>query len=308
MRPFGRDLAKGFDAPTDLPQDADEAAAWQRANRAWWERHPMRYDWNAGIDAPEFSREFFQQIDRRFFGSVSEYLPWTRQPFDQLIPFAELAGKDVLEIGVGNGSAAQLLAQAARSFTGVDLTEYAIRSTSARMRVFGLGNARVVRADAEQLPFPDASFDFVWSWGVVHHSSNTNRVLQQIARVLRPGGRAVLMVYYRGLYCYYVMNGLFRGVLQGQWRHARSAHAIAQGSTDGAIARFYSAREWRELCGRYFDVTGIRVMGDRANLLPLPAGLFKDRVSRLIPNGITRLLSNDLRMGPYLVSSLVKAR
>jgi hypothetical protein len=143
---------------------------------------------------------------------------------------------------------------------------------------------------------------------VVHHSSNTERVLQQIARVLRPGGRAVLMVYYRGLYSYYVMNGLFRGVLQGQWRHARSAHEIAQSSTDGAIARFYSAREWREQCGRHLEVTGIRVMGDCANLLPLPAGAFKERVSRLIPNAVTRLLSNDLRMGPYLVSSLVKAR
>ena len=69
--------------------------------------------------------------------------------------------------------------------------------------MFGLkGNIR--RADAEKLPFFSASFDFAWSWGVIHHSSSFEKCIAEIARVLRPGGRLMLMVYYRPSIAYHV--------------------------------------------------------------------------------------------------------
>jgi len=46
----------------------------------------------------------------------------------------------------------------------------------------------------------------VWSWGVIHHSANPANVLKEIQRVLRPGGRAITMVYYRGWWNYFVME------------------------------------------------------------------------------------------------------
>jgi ubiquinone/menaquinone biosynthesis C-methylase UbiE len=52
-----------------------------------------------------------------------------------------------------------------------------------------------VRADAENLPFADASFDLVYSNGVVHHTPGTQRAITEMYRVLRPGGRAIVMVY-----------------------------------------------------------------------------------------------------------------
>src|SRR5206468_2314200 len=129
---------------------------------------------------------------------------------DPLIDFDQLQNKDVLEIGVGNGSHAALLARHSGSFTGIDLTDYAVESTSKRLKCFGL--AGIVRQmDAEQMPFADRSFDFVWSWGVIHHSSDTRKILSEIARVLRPGGRAVTMVYHRNWWNYYLFGGLING-------------------------------------------------------------------------------------------------
>src|SRR5205085_5796642 len=55
--------------------------------------------------------------------------------------------------------------------------------------------ATFVHHDAETLPFPDNSFDIVYSNGVIHHTPNTRQVVSEIKRVLRPGGRAIVMVY-----------------------------------------------------------------------------------------------------------------
>ncbi len=117
-----------------------------------------------------------------------------------LLPFArfeEANGKDVLEIGVGMGSDHQRLAQACpRSLKGIDLTERAIEHTRARFEAFGLRSELAI-GNAESLAFADNSFDFVYSWGVIHHSPDTRRAAQEILRVLRPGSIARVMIYHR---------------------------------------------------------------------------------------------------------------
>lgn len=111
--------------------------------------------------------------------------------------FHEGAGRDVLEIGVGMGADTLEWAKSIpRSLTGVDLTPRAVDLTSARLETYGLPG-RVECADAENLPFPDESFDIVYSWGVLHHSPNTPRAISEVHRVLKPGGIARIMVYHR---------------------------------------------------------------------------------------------------------------
>ena len=51
--------------------------------------------------------------------------------------------------------------------------------------------------NAEILSFEDESFDFVYSWGVLHHSPNTRKCFDEIYRVLRPGGKAKIMIYHK---------------------------------------------------------------------------------------------------------------
>jgi ubiquinone/menaquinone biosynthesis C-methylase UbiE len=136
--------------------------------------------------------------------------------------FEDGRGKDVLEIGVGMGADHLEWAKSSpRSLTGIDLTPRAIEHTSARIAAYGL-TSRLECADAEHLPFPDNSFDIVYSWGVLHHSPDTPRAITEVHRVLRPGGVARIMIYH-----YWSVTGyllwLRYGLLSG--RSLRSVYA-----------------------------------------------------------------------------------
>lgn len=128
--------------------------------------------------------------------------------------FEEGRGKDVLEVGVGMGADHLRWAQARpRTLTGVDLTPRAVEHTRQRLALEGESSQLRV-GDAENLPFPDASFDLVYSWGVLHHSPDTARAIREVWRVLRPGGTARVMIYHtRSLvgYMLWARYGLLAG-------------------------------------------------------------------------------------------------
>jgi SAM-dependent methyltransferase len=292
-------------APTALPESEIQREEWQETSRVWWESQPMRYDWKKKIPYREFTKDFYLEIDKRFFKNAEEYLPPEKIPFDSFINFNSLKDKDVLEIGIGNGSHAQLIAEYSKSFTGIDITDYAVKSTSERMRIFGL-KSDIIKMDAEHLKFNDNSFDFVWSWGVIHHSADTSKALKEIHRVLRPGGKAVIMVYYRSWWGYYVMEFIW-GIISGNLIRTKSLHKSVQLHTDGAIARYYAFSEWRALVEKLFKAESIGVFGPKNDVLPLPSGKLKSAISGLIPNRLNRFLTHYLRMGTFLVSIMTKA-
>ncbi len=268
----------------------------------------MRYDFSDRIQASEFSKAFYREIDARFFSDVKTFMPWKEIPFDPLIEFASLHDKDVLEIGVGNGSHAQLLSSFAQSYTGIDLTDYAVKSTTKRLQHLDRKgpNVKVTRMDAEKMDFPDESFHLVWSWGVIHHSANTRKILEEIHRVLRPGGVAITMVYHRNLWNYYIFAGLVGGIFQGTLLKTFSVHKARQQLIDGAIARYYSIAEWKALAGDLFSVDEVKIYGSKSELIPLPNCKLKAAAKALIPNSFSRLLTNRCRMGMFLVSTLKK--
>lgn len=305
MNIFKEKIPKGFTGPTALPPSEGEAKRWQEDNYKWWQEHPMRYDWRSDIGYREFSKDFFQEIDRRFFSDSKEYAPWSATPFDTFIDFESLQGKDVLEIGVGNGSHAALLASRARSFTGIDLTDYAVLSTQERFKAFGLTGA-ILKADAECLPFKSESFDYVWSWGVIHHSSNTGKIIEEIHRVLRPGGEALIMTYYRGWWAYYVV-GVLRGLISGMFFRGRSLHNVVQLNTDGAIGRYYTYRNLADLGRNFLTAEFIGIFGPASDFLLLPHGRVKEFVKQLIPNSVARFLTHTLRMGSFIVVRYMKS-
>lgn len=111
--------------------------------------------------------------------------------------FLEGRGKDVLEIGVGMGADRLEWAKSApRSLSGIDLTDRAVEFTRSRLASHGFRSELRV-ADAEALPFADESFDVVFSWGVLHHTPDTVRAIQEVYRVLRPGGVGRVMIYHK---------------------------------------------------------------------------------------------------------------
>ena len=153
--------------------------------RSFWSRTPCG-SWDA--TAPEGTAEYFAQIEQRRY----ELEPFIRRFAD----FRSARDRAVLEIGVGLGTDHVQFARAGADLHGVDLTERGIDLVRRRLELEGLESQLQV-ADAEQLPFADESFDYVYSWGVLHHTPNTPGAVAEAIRVLRPGGRICVMVYAR---------------------------------------------------------------------------------------------------------------
>lgn len=170
----------------------------KRDVREFWNAHPC----GAHLSREERGRrEFFMDYEAKRYALEPHIL--------EVVPFPEGKGKDVLEIGTGLGTdGARWAAEGAR-YTGVDLTPEATRFASENFRVRGL-TGRFLNLDAETLPFENGSFDIVYSHGVIHHTPRTERVVSEIHRVLRPGGRAIVMVYHKSSCNYHVNIMLFR--------------------------------------------------------------------------------------------------
>ena len=253
--------------------------------RRWWTDNPMTYDWRGEIPHEPGSPEHLAEVERRFLAEAWFAQPRGAHAFSGLVPFADLDGKDVLEIGCGTGVHARLLAAADARVATVDLTPTAVDLTKRRLELAGLA-ADVREADAESLPFADASFDFVWSWGVVHHSEHTERVLAEIARVLRPGGRLALMVYHRSSITFWFNYVLYRGVVHGGLLR-ESPDELANRWSDGVIARHYTRRGLSDALAPWFADVETKVMGQIGEAIPLPARLRRP-VARLVPLPLQR--------------------
>jgi SAM-dependent methyltransferase len=296
--------AAGFERPTQLPRDQEEHRRWQAANRAWWELAPMRYDWREKLAESPGTAAYFEEIDRRFLGAARSTMPWRAIPFDTIIPFDDLGDKDVLEIGVGHGTHAQLLAEHAKSFIGIDLTMAAAGMTTKRLKLFDVPGA-VAQMDAECMAFPANAFDYIWSWGVIHISADTRRILAEMHRVLRPGGLCTVMIYHRSWWNYYLF-GFLRGLFQGRWFGRGTIHRMSLSGTDGAIARYYKPDEWRAAVGELFVLESMEVCGLKSDVVPLPYGRLKQALMNLCPDALARFLTRHLRMGSLLVAQMRK--
>jgi ubiquinone/menaquinone biosynthesis C-methylase UbiE len=246
----------------------------QEQVREWWNRNPMSYDVDDPIAFPPGSREYFRELDSRIFHP--RYMRLTAgpsgKPFSLFVDFDALVGRDVLEVGCGSGIAVQLFAETGANVTAVDLTEWAVATTRARLDAFEL-EGTVFEADGEDLPFPDGSFDLVFSWGVIHHSSDMDRALRQLVRVCRPGGQVVLMVYHRHS-LFFLAYRAFQRFLPLARRLGLHFEGARAGETEGLIARHFTVDELR----RKLEAAGlahVRVQpyGQDAELLPLPRAI-----------------------------------
>jgi SAM-dependent methyltransferase len=186
------------------------------------------------------------------------------------------------------GTHAEMLVRRGAHLTAIDQTTFAVKSTKRRLALGNLA-AEVSQQDAETLGFRDASFDVVWTWGVIHHSRSTERCVDQIARVLRPGGRLLMMVYYRPSLVYYLHCGLIRGVLMGKLlRH--SLDQIYLSSSDGFLARVFNKSELRDILSKTFHSLEMTVVGLKAELYPIPRSRFKIGLERCTPDWLANAI------------------
>jgi len=112
---------------------------------------------------------------------------------DALVAAAELrGGEQALDLGCGTGHSTLALAARAGHVVGLDLTEAMLAEARRLAAERGTGNVRFERGDAEDPPYPDASFDVVSSRVSAHHYARPERAVEQAARLLRPGGWLVV--------------------------------------------------------------------------------------------------------------------
>ncbi|MEA2173247.1 MAG: hypothetical protein QOD00_839 [Blastocatellia bacterium] len=245
--------------------------------RAFWQANPCGTKFT---DAAPGTRLFYERVEEHRY--AKEWHIPAAAGFDSARDLR------VLEVGCGLGTDGAQFARAGADYTGVDLTEAAIELARTRFELFDLpGTFRT--ADAESLDFPSESFDLVYSHGVLHHTPDTERAVREVHRVLRKGGRAVVMLYHRDSYNYRVNIRLLRRAgahllkaeaglklvhyltgepVESLREHARNLKAdeasyLSPGEflnrhTDGAgnpLARVYSRSEARELFKDFAEVT-----------------------------------------------------
>jgi ubiquinone/menaquinone biosynthesis C-methylase UbiE len=241
--------------------------------------------------APLGSAAFFDEVEAHRY-RLEPHIP-------ELVRFPEWRGRDVLEAGCGIGTDAMQFLRAGARYTGVDFSPTALELAERRAERED-AEARFVAGSVAALPFADDSFDLVYSNGVIHHLPETGRAIQEFHRVLRPGGKAIVMVYHRGSFNFYVsvmtirrllaavllvpgaepalarMTGERREVLAGHrdllrgqgWRYVADAGAFLSHNTDGPgnpLSKVYSAETMRRAFSMFADVqTKIRFLNLRA--------------------------------------------
>ena len=106
-------------------------------------------------------------------------------------------GKRCLDVGCGGGRYSIAMARlGADQVMGCDISASGL--ADARKRASGLANITFEEASVLELPYRDNSFDFVCCSGVLHHTTDTERGLKELRRVLRPGGKIYLLLYGTG--------------------------------------------------------------------------------------------------------------
>jgi SAM-dependent methyltransferase len=266
---------------------------------------------------------------QRFFDEVEAHRYALEPGIKEIVGFERWADKDVLEAGCGIATDGMQFVRAGARYTGMDFSPSALSLARHRFDMAGK-DVRLERGSIAELPFPDDSFDLVYSNGVIHHLPETQRVVDELHRVLRPGGTAIVMVYHRDSFNYFftimVLRRLLAGLLtipgsdrlvarltgepldvleghrellrQHGLRYLTDTGTFLSNNTDGPgnpLSKVYSRRGGRELFRRFERVeTDVRFL----NLRIYPYG---DRLAR---TALARWL--DRRYGWHLWLTAVK--
>lgn len=169
--------------------------------KSYWNQHPVGENF---VEYGEGGKEFFKQYDDFRYETEKHIL----SELDKI----NFKDKNVLEIGIGQAADAMQIIKRGAHYYGIDLTETSVERCLERFRLFNVPYKEVQVANAEKIPYGNDTFDIVYSHGVIHHSPNIEAIVDEIHRVLKPGGRAVIMLYHKNSFNYYISIKLIRRV------------------------------------------------------------------------------------------------
>jgi glycosyltransferase involved in cell wall biosynthesis/ubiquinone/menaquinone biosynthesis C-methylase UbiE len=265
--------------------EVDTGDAYKREVQNQWNNNPVGSE-TARSTQPQ-TLEWFEEVERYRY---QDYAPW----MPRVMEFADHAGEQVLEVGGGMGTDLAQFARNGAIVTDVDLSGGHLQIAQENFRLRGL-TGRFVHHDAESLPFDDDSFDLVYSNGVIHHTPNTAKAVAEMWRVLKPGGRIIVMVYaenslqyWRNLVWYY---GLKSGDLASRSMAEIMSRSVERTGNDARpLVKVYTKARLRKLFAAFAD---IRIL--QRQISP-----------ELVPRRLRRLLPIAERLGGW--NLIVKAR
>lgn len=225
----------------------------------YWEEHlPQR--WYSKKKSG--TKEYYDEVERQRFTTQYPFLLKDSE-------FNKHSGQKVLEVGCGVGTDSLMFAKGGADVFGVDLTSTAIETCKKRFTLYGR-KGWFKRMDAENLEFKDDTFDLVYSFGVLHHTPNMAKSIEEVRRVLKPGHSAIIMLYARG-WMYYVFFPLYHGILRGElftlgWDGLVHKHYEVEGNVP--LVRVFNRRNVTRLFKNYGKVKVwrrplINSLGDR---------------------------------------------
>jgi len=250
----------------------------KRESGEYWHLNPMSYFTDTA------NEDFFTTTDRKFYkwafylcedgryeyrGNkyVANFDTWeplsNSPPLSKFIDFGALSQKKILEVGVGVGALFAYLCKYGQGY-GIDFTPNAALLTRQRLNKFKL-DGRVYLADAENLPFKSNTFDCVVSWGVLHHTPDTLKAINEIWRCMKPGGITYVMLYHKIslVFLVSVIRDLFRGrVYNGTF----TADCLDPEGKGAPISKAYTVGEVKKLFKNFSDVS-IKIDGHPSSVV-----------------------------------------
>jgi SAM-dependent methyltransferase len=195
---------------------------------------------------------------RRFDDWYFDFYPYL---FDH-IPFQNMKGRKVLEIGLGYGTVSQKLAESGADYTGLDIAKGPVSMVNQRLTQSHLPGIAIQGSILES-QLPAATFDYVIAIGCLHHTGNLKVAIQQCHRLLKPQGQLIFMVYYAYSYRRFRMTPLltiknmikeafgYHGVVGNGSNRQRAAYDASSNGGGAPHTDWISESSLKEYCGAF---------------------------------------------------------
>lgn len=227
--------------------------------RDFWESHPVSA---AAVPFPLGTPDYFRYYDRLRESNESIEFSYA------LHEYKEHAGSRVLDVGCGNGYVLSRYATEGAEVHGVDLTKTGIALSRRRFELNNLSGHFTV-GSAEDLPYPNNAFDVVCSMGVLHHTPDTEKAVREVFRVLKPGGRLIVMFYHRNSAKLRV-NLFLRRIIQFRGLQQLINEVDGRGNPKGDV---YSKDELRDLLKPFEELSIFAGFLRGTHFVPIVGGM-----------------------------------